>query len=116
MSNKVASKEPSSPRMERKGLRWMEDSDSDTCLLCDADFTTFNRRHHCRSCLRLVCSDCSSKTAVIPDLGPRPTQRRVCDECYARLAATADVETGWGNDPVSIRRGRGFDPSKQMLF
>ncbi|CAN0497659.1 unnamed protein product, partial [Ectocarpus sp. 12 AP-2014] len=46
----------------RRGSRsgWMDDDSSPSCLLCDALFTFTNRRHHCRACLKLVCSACSS--------------------------------------------------------
>ncbi|KAG5192723.1 hypothetical protein JKP88DRAFT_242606 [Tribonema minus] len=40
---------------------WMDDKDSEVCLLCDQAFTFTNRRHHCRSCFKLVCSSCSGQ-------------------------------------------------------
>ena len=37
----------------------------------------FNRRHHCRRCGRVVCSQCSTRTTVI-----RGVSARTCDQCY----------------------------------
>lgn len=27
---------------------WIPDNFSDKCMVCDSEFTLFNRRHHCR--------------------------------------------------------------------
>merc|ERR1711964_890812 len=51
-----------------------KDSVSDTCMLCDAKFTTTFRRHHCRACGILICAPCSKKEWVTLD-GKR---RRFC--------------------------------------
>ncbi|KAK8814100.1 hypothetical protein WA158_007962 [Blastocystis sp. Blastoise] len=39
-------------------VRWVPDDMTDTCEDCNANFSTFNRKHHCRACGRLVCSKC----------------------------------------------------------
>ena len=38
---------------------WAPDNSRNTCSICGDAFTLFNRRHHCRCCGQLVCSDCS---------------------------------------------------------
>jgi len=38
---------------------WMRDSNTKTCLNCEAPFTTFRRRHHCRYCGLIFCSKCT---------------------------------------------------------
>ena len=40
----------------------------------------FNRRHHCRRCGRVVCGNCSSRTACIHKI-----PSRVCDQCFHLL-------------------------------
>ncbi|CAL6100858.1 FYVE_zinc finger domain-containing protein [Hexamita inflata] len=40
---------------------WMADNDSKQCIVCNDVFTTFNRRHHCRRCGRIMCSKCCPK-------------------------------------------------------
>ena len=41
---------------------FVEDESSDGCFKCNTKFTWRNRRHHCKSCGLLFCSNCSSKS------------------------------------------------------
>lgn len=78
---------------QHAAARWMDDAASNVCLLCATSFSFTNRRHHCRSCLRLVCAACSSRTKSRPNrsfarlLAPR--EERVCDDCWVN----SDFET-----------------------
>ena len=91
---------------------WMDDGASPHCLLCHQAFSFTNRRHHCRSCARLVCGACSSRSMRLESI-QRPSSsirsvssqlakttlataasmlttntnesERVCDDCWARL-------------------------------
>ncbi|KAG9490781.1 hypothetical protein GDO78_006228 [Eleutherodactylus coqui] len=49
------------------------------CMYCSAPFSLFRRRHHCRSCGKIVCSKCSGYTASLPHY---PQAVRVCLHCY----------------------------------
>ena len=81
---------------------WQKDSDAPVCsmMLCKNSFqpsrpsgfvflpiSAFHghRRHHCRQCGRVVCSDCSKGckylTPTHPSSSSKPTLRRVCDAC-----------------------------------
>jgi hypothetical protein len=65
--------------LKRKGIRkriWMKDDETDVCLLCKTEFTFFNRRHHCRQCLKIYCHDCSSNIYE---------EQRICDKCLYRI-------------------------------
>eukprot|EP00009_Paramoeba_aestuarina_P014918 CAMPEP_0201531454 /NCGR_PEP_ID=MMETSP0161_2-20130828/47660_1 /ASSEMBLY_ACC=CAM_ASM_000251 /TAXON_ID=180227 /ORGANISM="Neoparamoeba aestuarina, Strain SoJaBio B1-5/56/2" /LENGTH=579 /DNA_ID=CAMNT_0047934371 /DNA_START=171 /DNA_END=1907 /DNA_ORIENTATION=- len=62
---------------------WIPDGDAKTCMLCPVKFTTFNRRHHCRRCGKLVCGACSGKSYHLENLGKTA---RVCDNCYTELS------------------------------
>jgi growth factor-regulated tyrosine kinase substrate len=43
-----------------------------------------DRRHHCRSCGFVVCHDCSSGLAILPNLGyTKPV--RICDVCFENV-------------------------------
>lgn len=74
-----------------------------------ATASSSSRRHHCRQCLRLVCSACSSNTWQL-DSGRgrgaaqrRADLKRVCDTCYAVLVATKEVlglVNGFGHESV----------------
>jgi hypothetical protein len=51
---------------------------------CDAllqEFTFWNRRHHCRKCGSVVCSDHLQKKQVIPHIH-KTTPQKVCDNCF----------------------------------
>merc|ERR1719415_345502 len=52
---------------------------------CNTQFWFGRRKHHCRSCGRLFCCECSEKTAPIPaEQLYHPV--RVCDHCYTTLS------------------------------
>ena len=57
---------------------WIPDDAVDRCLICRDGFTFLNRRHHCRSCGRVVCASCSSCKLF---LGESYAQK-VCVWCY----------------------------------
>nr|CAH7765824.1 unnamed protein product [Callosobruchus chinensis] len=40
---------------------WMPDSVSKECYECSEKFTTFRRRHHCRVCGQIFCSQCCNQ-------------------------------------------------------
>lgn len=43
------------------GFHWMDDSESDSCLVCQTKFAWNRRQHHCRICGSLVCGQCSQE-------------------------------------------------------
>jgi len=68
---------------------WVDDDASSSCMVCDAEFTVVFRRHHCRSCGRLVCGDCSKRSMPLPMLKLyKPV--RVCKECFAHFYAESE--------------------------
>ncbi len=69
---------------------WEKDEDVASCRACAVKFTLIKRRHHCRSCGKIVCDACSSLRAVTSHESTE--KERVCDVCYLRLTATAAGE------------------------
>lgn len=63
---------------------WTPDAQSDRCNLCETEFSTFFRRHHCRQCGTLVCDSCSIHRILIPHVSDLPV--RACDNCFEELA------------------------------
>ncbi|XP_030762817.1 1-phosphatidylinositol 3-phosphate 5-kinase [Sitophilus oryzae] len=45
---------------------WMPDSVSKECYECSEKFTTFRRKHHCRVCGQIFCSQCCNQNQQIP--------------------------------------------------
>lgn len=106
---------------------WKE---ADKCDLCDTPFlflsnlrTMWNRqrlgaaRHHCRTCGRSVCAQCSGHTTVFPAMGfERPT--RICNTCHQKmesypeqfdltpLAAQCDLRHGITSIQLDEKSGR----------
>ena len=78
--------------------RWMDDSASASCLLCTSPFSFTNRRHHCRSCMRLVCGPCSSRSMrlgpVRSDGSRRPPAAPTLRSAFATMGKiTSQVAT-----------------------
>eukprot|EP00667_Euglena_gracilis_P001754 EG_transcript_1754 len=95
---------------------YVPDDAAVSCFKCNAAFgRVLGRRHHCRSCGRVFCGPCSSRTyllpptrkPIVPPEGPpggwvpravwssglEPPQKvRVCDPCYAELELLSRVE------------------------
>jgi len=59
--------------LEVRKEHWMPDSLCKNCCGCDAQFTVFRRRHHCRLCGQVFCNECS---AYFVELAPDPTNLR----------------------------------------
>ncbi|CAM9725525.1 unnamed protein product, partial [Ectocarpus sp. 12 AP-2014] len=55
---------------------WVPDDMAPNCCVCKAEFTVYRRRHHCRTCGRVTCDDCSSK---------RIRGDRTCLLCWDRI-------------------------------
>jgi hypothetical protein len=60
---------------------WVFDSDLDNCMICSNSFGFFNRKHHCRICGDLVCTDCSNGQCLIVEY-PQYGSVRACNNCF----------------------------------
>lgn len=59
---------------------WVADHARSLCNVCTRAFGTFRRKHHCRMCGEVVCSNCTlHKNAMLPTIGY--TRVRVCMSC-----------------------------------
>ena len=100
----VAAKEAElSPPLDASSPEWMADGSSATCMVCERAFNGVTvRRHHCRSCGKLVCGPCSRKTVMRLGAGRGPAaflgsaRRRRSDSHASRLrAATIEENQRW---------------------
>uniref|UniRef100_A0A8C9TMB5 RUN and FYVE domain-containing protein 1 n=1 Tax=Scleropages formosus TaxID=113540 RepID=A0A8C9TMB5_SCLFO len=65
-----------------KGHAWLKDDEATQCKQCQKEFSIARRKHHCRNCGDIYCSQCSSNELALPSY-PRPV--RVCDTCHTLL-------------------------------
>lgn len=78
-----------SPKKEKKLRKsWAQDDKVKRCTICNGEFGTFNRRHHCRQCNRCVCDTCSPYFLKVDGFSDRV---RVCNTCRDERQ-TAGVE------------------------
>lgn len=62
---------------------WVHNRERLGCRICDAKFGLSRRRHHCRLCGEICCSECCPKMDVaLPDVGS--TSVRVCIGCVQK--------------------------------
>ena len=45
---------------------WLSDSETEICMKCEAKFTFRKRRHHCRACGLIFCSNCCGSKLPLP--------------------------------------------------
>lgn len=50
----------------RRLSSWVHDDAVSKCFKCAVPFSLLIRKHHCRSCGRIFCNDCSNQRIVIP--------------------------------------------------
>ena len=79
-----------SPQCLRRRPVWQEDNSWGTCceLACKKQFGFMTRRHHCRGCGFVFCSQHCSQYKAISELGY--TSARVCDNCCFSLSKGED--------------------------
>ncbi|OAE26350.1 hypothetical protein AXG93_4324s1170 [Marchantia polymorpha subsp. ruderalis] len=85
---------------------WMPDRSCRLCYECEAPFTIFNRRHHCRLCGRVFCGKCSFNTLPASVDGLQGVQSeegdrvRVCNFCYNNSEQAKQASTPTGQTPT----------------
>ncbi|XP_054284785.1 hepatocyte growth factor-regulated tyrosine kinase substrate-like isoform X1 [Macrosteles quadrilineatus] len=63
-------------------------ADGDCCHRCRVQFGMVQRKHHCRACGQVFCSQCSAKTCTLPKFGIEK-EVRVCEACYNKNSKPA---------------------------
>lgn len=60
---------------------WMKDETSAECFICSRLFTTFRRKHHCRICGQIFCSNCT--VIISGEKFNHNGKMRVCKTCLS---------------------------------
>ncbi|KAF3909300.1 hypothetical protein ABW20_dc0108148 [Dactylellina cionopaga] len=93
-----------------KGLSrdfWMKDENCKECFICQRPFTTFRRKHHCRTCGQIFCSRCT--TLVDGDKFGHNGNMRVCiNPCLQILENYQD------DDSSGTEANYMFKPSRRV--
>ena len=71
-------------KVSAKGGKWAEDHAVNGCTRCNANFSPFKRRHHCRNCGLIFCGRCSNQTRIVDSVSSWK-QSRVCMDCAFKL-------------------------------
>ncbi|CAO2840340.1 unnamed protein product [Amaranthus hypochondriacus] len=84
---------------------WMPDHSCRVCYNCDAQFTVFNRRHHCRVCGRIFCGKCTENsvpahTPVSSDFLGEQEKVRACNYCFRQWEQASTCVDHGSHDPI----------------
>ncbi|XP_064606057.1 RUN and FYVE domain-containing protein 2-like isoform X2 [Liolophura sinensis] len=64
--------------LQQKEAQWASDKEATHCKQCSKPFSVARRKHHCRNCGDIYCSECSDNKMPHPS-SSKPV--RVCDSC-----------------------------------
>lgn len=67
----------------REAPIWRPDSETNNCTECGCQLSFFVRKHHCRGCGNIFCSDCLSNRIIIKNISQKPC--KVCSSCFAKI-------------------------------
>jgi rabenosyn-5 len=106
--------------LEQSVVSWQDDADVARCPYCQQDFSQYTfRRHHCRTCGKVVCGDPATACSTILPLdvtakNPRalssekaPAQStvqldiRLCKECHHTMFAGRDFESSLSTPAIT---------------
>ncbi|KAF1941582.1 phosphatidylinositol-4-phosphate 5-kinase [Clathrospora elynae] len=86
-------------QMQRKILDrefWMRDENAKACFNCGDAFTTFRRKHHCRTCGQIFDSKCTS--IVSGKIFGQPNNLKVCKRCEGIIYGHDDDSSDYTDD------------------
>ncbi|KAK3047335.1 Mitochondrial distribution and morphology protein 12 [Extremus antarcticus] len=80
---------------------WMKDENAKDCFYCGQPFSTFRRKHHCRTCGQIFDAKCTSLVAGRP-FG-QPGTIRLCRPCESMIYGGSDDDsTVFSDDGASV--------------
>ncbi|KAL1963063.1 hypothetical protein VTN77DRAFT_8709 [Rasamsonia byssochlamydoides] len=104
--------------VEQSIVSWQDDASVSRCPFCQQDFTGYTfRRHHCRTCGRVVCGDpetgCSSEVGLTVSKTENSSEKsvptkinidvRLCKECKTTIFSRRDFEEDRMRKPPDVR-------------
>ena len=85
---------------------WVPDNAHKCCMIkrCSRKFNMLRRKHHCRSCGKVVCDACSQNRRILPHINKKK-QLRVCDTCVIDMnngTGRFDILRNWSSIKKSV--------------
>lgn len=108
----ISGAKPHLRALEQSIVSWEDDAVVSQCPFCQQAFSQYTfRRHHCRVCGRVVCSDpataCSAEisldVATQEKGGKVPVEVRMCKDCQRTVFSKADFERELATQPPDQR-------------
>ncbi|OJD15432.1 hypothetical protein AJ78_04307 [Emergomyces pasteurianus Ep9510] len=107
-------------KLEQSVVSWQDDATVLRCPFCQQDFTSYTfRRHHCRTCGRVVCGDpvtgCSSEIGLEISANSQVSEKhtvlnerimidiRLCKECKSTIFDHRDLAQDLLREPPDLR-------------
>ncbi len=78
----------------RASPRWVPDAQFRCCMVCEAEFSAANRRHHCRRCGWVICATCSPEQLELDRIYVHDPSRK--DEWLDERQVLAQLSGGGG--------------------
>jgi len=79
---------------------WMRDENAKDCFLCGEPFTTFRRKHHCRTCGQIFDNKCTVLISGTQFGSGRAV--RVCKPCEAIITSHDDDSSDYSIDDLTL--------------
>ncbi|RDW86920.1 putative vacuolar segregation protein (Pep7) [Aspergillus mulundensis] len=106
--------------LEQMVIGWQDDASVPRCPFCQQDFSSYTfRRHHCRTCGRVVCGDVATGCSIEVPLSVTPMSKafveksvnvgqlnidvRLCKECKSTLFDKSDFDADVARKPADVR-------------
>jgi len=91
---------------------WTPDQLVHACQICNATFTFFKRKHHCRTCGGVICNDCSKWRN---ENSPGGSQlMRTCRSCFEEKTSKTKDEDSRFITPEAMKRAEG-ESRRQLI-
>lgn len=71
---------------------WLPDSEAESCLKCSVKFSFRKRRHHCRACGLIFCSNCCSAKMPLPFKITKQPQASITNDENSENGSTNNKE------------------------
>ncbi|KAH9492863.1 hypothetical protein Btru_024882 [Bulinus truncatus] len=89
---------------------WVPDYVATKCMVCREKFNVVNRRHHCRSCGKLICRSCCKKA---PIEYKNSKKRLVCAGCFLVIMNKSQEDNTEAERPSVPAKGKHSQRSSQ---